>query len=97
MACDYSVPEMNGVEQRHMISKRCRDKSSKRKCRLIGSFLTIGLITGLIDWKLIFNHRAMYVAIAVDKLQLADINKYTERGNSGNDVFTVDDSVNLNA
>ena len=43
----------------------------------------MGLITGLIDWKLIFNHRVLYDAIAVDKLHLADIDEYTKRGNNG--------------
>jgi len=66
---DDIVPEMDGIKQRHMVSRHSRNESRKRiLLGLIGVSPAIGLITRLIDRRLIFNHSIPNDAITIDKL-----------------------------
>ena len=79
-----------------MVSIHSRNESRKRiLLGLIGVSPAIGLITRLIDRRLIFNHSIPNDAITIDKLELADMDVGPSRWHSGHDVIIVDDSVNF--
>ena len=63
------VPEMNGIEQRHMIPKRSWNESFKRIIpRLTGAYLAINLITRSIVWVLHIDDLVMDDSAVVDEL-----------------------------
>jgi len=79
-----------------MVYSHSRNESRKRiLLGLIGVSPAIGLITRLIDRRLIFNHSIPNDAITIDKLELADMDVGPSRWHSGHDVIIVDDSVNF--